>query len=71
MLKAIISNGLIRIIRIIIILISWLCTSEKSTIKVEVVLTFYFVKIERNSYLCISEPSFKFLSCTKYWTKIQ
>ena len=37
----------------------------------EVVLTFYFVKIERNSYLCISEPSFKFLSCTKYWTKIQ
>ena len=38
---------------------------------IEVVLTFYFVKIERNSYLCISEPSVKFLSCTKYWTKIQ
>ena len=34
MLKAIIEKGLIRIIRVIIILILWLCTSGKSTIKV-------------------------------------
>jgi len=33
---------------------------------IEVVLTFYFVKIERISYLCISKPRLKFLSCTKY-----
>ena len=45
------------------------CTLYSSYI--EVVLTFYFVKIERISYLCISKPSLKFLSCTKYWTKIQ
>ena len=34
MLKAIMGKGLIRIIRVIIILILWLCTSGKSTIKV-------------------------------------
>ena len=34
MLKAIMGKGLIRIIRVIIILISWLYISEKSTIKV-------------------------------------
>ena len=61
MLKAIMGKGLIRIIRIIIILISWLCTSEKSTIKVNSVFNNkkYFPKnLVVNKKTCIFAPSF-------------
>ena len=59
MLKAIIEKGLIRIIRVIIILILWLCTSEKSTIKVNSVFNNKkifrrkFGCFKKNVYLCI------------------
>ena len=60
MLKAIMGKGLIHIIRVIIILIS-LCTSEKSTIKVNSVFNNkkYFSKnLVINKKTCIFASSF-------------
>lgn len=61
MLKAIMGKGLIRIIRVIIILISWLCTSEKSTIKVNSIFNnkkYFAENLVVNKKTCIFAPSF-------------